>query len=192
MLWGLLALMVCLLLWAMLGRLDIIAVAYGRLVPKSALKIVQADDAGIVKQLLVSEGDKVRAGQVVARMDAIFSEADSRALTTELAIKQLQLRRIDAELQQKKLTRLSGDPQGLFVGVLKQYQAHRRVLLDSLASGRATRMKADQDLKSALEIRRKLEKTLPMYRQQNEAFQKMVKKNYVSKLAASEKNARIH
>jgi len=188
MLWGLLALMVCLLLWAIFGRLDIIAVAHGRLVPHSALKIVQAADAGIVKQLLVSEGDQVRAGQVVARMDAIFSEADSRTLTTELAIRQLQLRRIDAELKQEKLTSLPGDPPELFAEVLKQYQAHRQALRDSLASARATRAKADQDLKGALETRRKLEETLPIYRQQNKAFQKLVEKEYVSKLAANEKN----
>ncbi len=190
-LWGVLALLTCLLLWALFGRLDIIAVAHGKLVPQSSMKIVQAADSGIVKQLLVSEGDRVQKGQVVARMDAIFSDADNRTLDTELALKQLQLRRIDAELSGKALTSLPEDPAELFSEVLKQYQARRQSWLDALESARATRARAEQDLKGSLEIERKLEETLPMYRQQSEAFQKLVEKGYVSKLVASEKSREL-
>jgi len=49
---------VCLLLWTIFGKLDIIAVAQGKLVPQSSLKIVQPAEAGIVKEILVSEGDE--------------------------------------------------------------------------------------------------------------------------------------
>ncbi|MDT8376039.1 MAG: HlyD family type I secretion periplasmic adaptor subunit [Mariprofundaceae bacterium] len=190
-LWGLLALLLCLLLWALFGRLDIIAVAHGKLVPQSAVKIVQAADAGIVKELLVSEGDEVAAGQIVARMDAVFSDADNRTLDTELALKQLQLRRIDAELKQQALAPLPEDSPELFAGVLKQYQARRQAYLDSLESARATRARAEQDLQGALEIERKLEQTLPGYRQQSEAFQKLVEKGYVSRLMANEKSREL-
>ena len=190
-LWGLLALLVCLLLWAMFGRLDIIAVAHGKLVPQSAVKIVQAADSGIVKELLVSEGDEVAAGQIVARMDAIFSDADNRTLDTELALKQLQLRRIDAELKQEELAPLPEDSPELFAEVLKQYQARRQSWLDALESARAIKEKAEQDLRGALEIEQKLEQTLPGYRQQSEAFQKLVEKGYVSRLAANEKNREL-
>ncbi len=41
MLRGLVALLACLLLWAAVGKLDIVAVAEGKLVPASYLKIVQ-------------------------------------------------------------------------------------------------------------------------------------------------------
>ena len=190
-LWGLLALLGCLLLWAMFGRLDIIAVAHGKLVPQSAVKIVQAADSGIVKELLVSEGDEVAAGQIVARMDAIFSDADNRTLDTELALKQLQLRRIDAELKQEELAPLPEDSPELFAEVLKQYQARRQSWLDALESARAIKEKAEQDLRGALEIEQKLEQTLPGYRQQSEAFQKLVEKGYVSRLAANEKSREL-
>jgi len=42
----------CLFLWAIFGRLDIIAVAEGKLVPQSYVKIVQPSEAGIVKEIL--------------------------------------------------------------------------------------------------------------------------------------------
>ena len=55
----LLALLAGLLLWAVLGRLDIVAVADGKLVPSSYLKIVQPAEQGIVKEILVKEGEEI-------------------------------------------------------------------------------------------------------------------------------------
>ena len=52
----LIALLAGLLLWAIFGRLDIVAVADGKLVPSSYLKIVQPSEQGIVKEILVKEG----------------------------------------------------------------------------------------------------------------------------------------
>src|SRR5688500_14110028 len=62
-------------LWAAFGRLDIVAVADGKLVPSSYLKIVQQAEQGIVKEILVREGESVQAGQVLIRMDSVLSGA---------------------------------------------------------------------------------------------------------------------
>ena len=48
-----------LLLWAAFGRLDIVAIADGKLVPQTYLKIVQPAEQGIVKEILVREGEAV-------------------------------------------------------------------------------------------------------------------------------------
>ncbi len=98
MLWALLALLAFLLVWAIFGRLDIVAVADGKLIPASYLKIVQPPEAGIVKEILVREGERVRAGQILMRMDTFITEADLASTFTEHARKQLALDRIDAEL----------------------------------------------------------------------------------------------
>ena len=65
----LLALIAFLVMLAMLGRVDIVAVAEGKLVPRSYLKIVQPAEQGIVRDILVREGQAVSAGQVLIRMD---------------------------------------------------------------------------------------------------------------------------
>jgi hemolysin D len=57
------------LIWATLGRLDIVAVAQGKLVPKNYVQVVQPAESGIVRDILVREGDRVAAGQVLMRMD---------------------------------------------------------------------------------------------------------------------------
>src|ERR1700722_3517361 len=60
-LYTVLGLIVLLILWMVLGRLDVIASANGRLVPRTYVKIVQPADAGIVKEILVHEGEAVTA-----------------------------------------------------------------------------------------------------------------------------------
>src|SRR5690349_10066575 len=132
-----LLLFVILAVWATFGRLDIIAVAQGKLVPQSYLQIVQPADAGIVKELLVREGHLVKAGQVVARMDTSVSDADSKTVANDLHLKSLQLRRIDAELAGTALKRKADDPAELFAQVEAQYHQRRQAYLDSLAEQRA-------------------------------------------------------
>src|SRR5687767_11912988 len=93
-LWTLLALLAILLLWSLIGKLDIVASAEGKLVPQTYVKIVQPADAGIVREILVTEGDRVRAGQVLLRLDTTLSEADTAIVAKEVELRSLQLRRI--------------------------------------------------------------------------------------------------
>src|SRR5437773_117856 len=94
----LVALLAAMLLWAAFGQLDIVAVAEGKLVPSSYLKIIQPAEQGIVKEILVQEGDSVKEGQVLVRMDPVATEADVKAIQVEHDNKGLALRRIDAQL----------------------------------------------------------------------------------------------
>lgn len=186
-LWCLLVLIAITLLWSTVGRLDIIAVAHGRIVPQSYLQIVQPAESGIVKELLVREGDRVAGGQVLARMDMRFSEADRQALRNELAARSLQLRRIDAELSGAPLAARRGDPPELFAQVEAQYRARRQAFLDSLETERATLAKAEQDLRAAREIEAKLRQQLPIYREQEDAFDKLTREGYAGRLLYLEK-----
>ena len=186
-LWCLLALVAVTVVWSAFGRLDIIAVAQGRIVPQSYLQIVQPAESGIVKELLVREGDLVGAGQVLARMDTRFSEADRQALKNELAQRSLQLRRIDAELAGTALAAKRDDPPALFAQVDAQYRARRQAFLDSLESEKATFAKADQDLRAAREIESKLRQQLPIYREQEAAFEKLTREGYAGRMLFLEK-----
>jgi len=187
-LYSVLVLFGVMLLWAIFGRLDIIAVAQGKLVPQSFLKIVQPADSGIVKELLVKEGDEVREGQVLIRMDTSISEAENKTLQSELALKSLQLRRIEAELSGAPLKKEAGDSLALFAKVEAQYRERRQVYLDGLQQEQAALRKAKEDLSSAIEIQDKLTQTLPAYHQQEEAFGKLAQDGYATKLMALDKS----
>src|SRR5512134_2953904 len=83
MLWAALVFLAALFAWATFGRLDIVAVAEGRVVPDTYLKIVQPADAGVVKEILVKEGEQVKEGQILMRMDAALSSSDLKTLAAD-------------------------------------------------------------------------------------------------------------
>ncbi|HEY1845648.1 MAG TPA: HlyD family type I secretion periplasmic adaptor subunit [Buttiauxella sp.] len=62
--------------WAWFGKLDEVSTGTGKVVPSSREQVLQSLDGGIVTELLVHEGDKVQAGQVVARLDPTRSESN--------------------------------------------------------------------------------------------------------------------
>ena len=183
-LYTLLVLCGILLLWAAFGRLDIVAVAQGKLVPESFLKVVQPSDAGVVKEILVKEGDEVTAGQVLMRMDTSVSVADGKVLETDYQLRALQLRRIDAELKGVPPVKKPSDNPALFAQVEAQYRAHRQAYQDALDTERAALAKAQHDLKSAIEVESKLKQTLPIYQEQEKGWNQLAKEGFAGKLMA--------
>jgi len=184
---ALLILLVALMVWIVFGRLDIVAVAEGKLVPQSYLKIVQPAENGIVRQILVREGEAVRAGQVLMRMDALIADADAKSLTVEFQRKRMSLRRIDAELGGKAFKADAGDPAPLAREAEAQYRANRNALEAALEEERSRLAKARHDLSSAEQIKAKLIEVLPHYREQGRAFEELAKEGIVGSLMASDK-----
>lgn len=186
-LWLLFSLLAALLLWAFLGRLDIVAVAEGKLIPESYVKIVQPAESGIVKDILVREGQSVKAGQVLMRMDALISEADTKSIDADYQRKRLALRRIQAELSGAPFKTEASDPIGLAQEITAQYRANKTSFEAALAEERSRLGKAKQELAAAEQIKRKLEDTLPHYREQDKAYEKLVKDGYAGSLMGSDK-----
>ncbi|HND28233.1 MAG TPA: HlyD family type I secretion periplasmic adaptor subunit [Pseudomonadales bacterium] len=186
-LWMLLALLAFLLVWALLGRLDIVAVADGKVVPASYLKIVQPSEAGIIKEIRVREGDWVHVNQVLMRMDALITEADLEAITLEHARKRLALARIDAELADQPFQPDFAAPVLLVREIDAQYQANREALSAALAEERSRLDKARQELAAARQQQIRLEAVLPYYREQESAYEKLVKDNFAGALMGGEK-----
>jgi HlyD family secretion protein len=172
----LIALIAALLLWAALGRLDIVAVADGKLVPSSYLKIVQPAEQG-----------KVEAGQVLIRMDAALTDADVKTIEAEYDNKRLALRRIDAQLAGGMLVRERGDPPELFAQVSAQQAANARAYENALAQERSLLDKARHDLAAAQATRAKLEQVLPHYLEQEKAFEKLSKDGFAGRIMYTDK-----
>jgi HlyD family secretion protein len=187
MLWAALIFLAALLGWAVFGKLDIVAVAEGRLVPDTYLKIVQPADAGVVKEILVKEGEQVKEGQILMRMDASLSTSDLKTLSADYHNKRLSLRRIDAQLAGEPLERNSDDPPQLFLQVQAQYLANRQAYESALAQERALLDKARSDLAAAEAIRRKLVQVLPHYREQEAAYAKLEKDGFAGRLMHTDK-----
>lgn len=173
--------------WAAFSQLDVIAAAEGRLVPLTFTKVVQPAEAGVVAEILVDDGDAVKQGQVLMRLDSRLSQADTGALGRDVAIRKLTLRRIEAELQDKPFLPAKGEPAELYAQIEGQFRARRQAYLDAVAQENETLNKARADLAAAQQVLSKLTQTLPSYRQSAEAYRKLVQEGFVGEVAAAEK-----
>jgi hemolysin D len=182
------ALIGLLILWSVFAKLDIIATAEGRLVPLTFTKVVQPADAGVVSEILVKDGDRVTQGQVLMRLDARLSQADTKALGTDVAMRQLTLKRIEAELADRKFLPGKDERMDLYSQVEGQFRARRQAYLDAVAQEEEALNKSRADLQAAQQVLRKLTQTLPSYKQSAEAYKKLVQEGFVGELAAAEKN----
>nr|WP_246548231.1 HlyD family type I secretion periplasmic adaptor subunit [Ancylobacter oerskovii] len=83
--------------WAVATQISGAVIAPGQLVVYSSLKKVQHPTGGIVGELLVKEGDEVRAGDVVLRLDKTVAEANLAILANNLDELQARQARNEAE-----------------------------------------------------------------------------------------------
>jgi len=187
-LWTVLALFAALAVWACLGRLDVVAVAEGRLVPRSQLRIVQPAEGGVIRELLVREGERVGEGQVLARMDVRAAEADATSVRNEVALRRLQLRRIDAELAGHALEAQPGDPPRLHAQVEAQREARVRAHEASLAEQRTVIARARRDMQAAQETLAKIAAGLPLLQEQEKAFDRLARDGYAGKLMLAQRS----
>jgi hemolysin D len=80
--------------WACIGKVDIVATASGRIVPAGKTKIVQPADTGIVTAIHVSDGDHVKAGDILIELNATQVSADRDRFVRDLLQANLNLARL--------------------------------------------------------------------------------------------------
>ena len=77
--------------WLALARTEEIVVAQGRLQPIGSVQDIQMPVGGVADQILVAEGDTVKAGQVLMKLDTEASEEQRLSLEKTIKLKQEQL-----------------------------------------------------------------------------------------------------
>lgn len=108
LLWLIVAFFVIALAWSLIGHIDIVATAPGRIVPTARVKVVQPLEAGVVRAVHVRDGDRVSAGQVLVELDPTESRADRDRLAHDLLTARLEAARLGA------LGTTGADPEAAF------------------------------------------------------------------------------
>jgi adhesin transport system membrane fusion protein len=93
------ALVLALLLWSTLGRLDVVSTAVGEVMPVSRVKAVQHLEGGIVSAILVEEGARVDKGQPLVRLDPIRASSELDELAARLSGLKIDIARLEVEVQ---------------------------------------------------------------------------------------------
>jgi hemolysin D len=73
--WGIMGLIVAVITWASLAHIDEAIPADGKLEPIDDAKKILAPMSGVVKQIYVKNGDKVRAGALLLRLESTVPES---------------------------------------------------------------------------------------------------------------------
>ena len=185
-LWLIMAFALIALLWAIFGRIDVVATAVGKIIPNDRTKVIQPMETAVVKAIHVRDGQEVKLGQLLIELDATSAAADSERLRNEALTAQLESLRAQALLAAlasgtpPKLKPLTGADasrllaeQSQVSGQYQEYQARQLQLQAEITRRRA-------ELQATQEQVTKLEQTAPIARQRAQDYQKLVKENFIS------------
>lgn len=94
MLWVIAVSVLVLIGWSSVAELDELVRGEGKVIPSSQLKVVQSLDGGVLSELIVKEGERVSAGQLLMRLDdtrakSKFNERQQSILNLEAMIQRL-------------------------------------------------------------------------------------------------------
>lgn len=85
------------LVWAAFCPLDIVSEAQGEVVPRTKVKRIQHLEGGIIRQLHVKEGDRVKADQPLITLEATTSDSNVEEITVHLNSLRVEITRLEAE-----------------------------------------------------------------------------------------------
>ena len=122
------------LMWTSLSDMDQTVRSHGQIIAIARNQIIQAADGGVLKQLLVSEGQQVRAGQTLAKLETTRSEASYLEIKAKLGALQAALVRAKAESSGAALIYdLDSESNNVFTsGQQQAYSQKRQGLEDEL------------------------------------------------------------
>src|ERR1700732_2237626 len=86
------------LAWASLSHVDIVATATGKIIPTGHSKVIQPFETGVVRAILVADGQTVNAGDVLIELDPTINEGETTHLQGDLRSAQLDIARLHAAL----------------------------------------------------------------------------------------------
>jgi hemolysin D len=169
--------------WSIFGRIDIVAVAPGRIVVSERTKVIQPLEVSVVRVILVKDGDRVQAGQVLVELDATRASADQASVT-----EQLSAATDEAERAKALLNALAGGtrPGGTVPGGTLPIGGSPRLLAEwSDITAKRARLQAELSRRQA-EIDTvkasiaKLQATLPLARQREADFEALARQGFVA------------
>lgn len=175
------------LVWSIIGRVDVVATASGKVIPSGNVKEIQSIEIGSVRAIHVRNGQHVKAGQLLVELDPTLAGAEA-----EQASKRLLSAEVDAARNAALLGHLDGRPsrfalpsdtpsdiassQSQYVRLaIAEYEGERASLMQQRAEKRAELAGIDAEIA-------KLRQTLPIVERQLAARRELAEKGYFSKI----------
>lgn len=181
LIWLLILLFVIALTWSWFGKVDTVANAQGKIALRENSKSIQSSELGVVRAIHVTDGDRVRLGDVLIELDPTLTDADMEQAKQQLAIASVAKTRAQIlyDFSQGKNTRFD-----MVGGVSERDVVNQRALIASQKAEYAAHMQTLVNQKQELEAElsgvqnelSKLKDTLPLLEKQMAARKELLDK----------------
>lgn len=185
------------LVWATLGQIDIVAVAPGRIVVSERTKTLQPLEAGVVRRVLVKDGDAVKAGQVLVELDATNASADGASVQEQLSAAWSEEQRTTALMNALRAGKVpvlpfpfpegEGWGEGQRSRASSQLQAEWADISARFAKLGAEQVRRQAEIVTVRALIKKLEATLPIASQREADFKSLTEQGFMSSHAGQDR-----
>jgi adhesin transport system membrane fusion protein len=93
--------------WAYVSKISVVSVADGEVVPSGQIKTVQHLEGGIIKEILVQEGQRVTRGTKLMILESISNQADVNEIQSRVDLLTIKTIRLKAEIDDEILPQFS-------------------------------------------------------------------------------------
>lgn len=191
---ALIALFAIALVWSIVGQVDIVAVAPGRIVVSARTKVIQPLEASVVQRVLVKDGDLVEAGQALIELDPTRANADKINVDDQLKSAQSEVLRTRALTRALATTNASAgrSPELASPSIPKdwtaedtraaqaQLSAEWSDITAKLAKFASELARRQAEIATVREMVTKLETTVPIARQREADFKQLADQGFMS------------
>jgi hemolysin D len=178
------------IIWASTGEVDIVGVAQGKIIPSSKVKIIQPLETGVVRKILVKEGQHVDTGQILIELDTTLAGADHVSIQEQQLALKLDRSRLKTILHILNNDKTAADYfNDLSEATPEQIRLQKERARSSLNGYQAKieALKEEQQQRQAernavLQRIEQLDATIPLISERAKSLEDMAKKNMVPRV----------
>ncbi|VVO98326.1 Leukotoxin export protein LtxD [Pseudomonas fluorescens] len=188
-LWSIMAFAMLTVLWASIGKIEVVAIAPGKIVPSGKTKLIQSSETAVVKAIHVSDGQTVRVGERLLELDPTSADADVKLIQSDLLAA-----RIDSARGTAMLDAINHrQPPDSLIGAIEQANPEQVLAAQRWLQGQYQEYRSSLELVDAEILQRNAEiqaaraqvsnllKTLPIATQLAEDYQRLLTEQYVAR-----------
>ena len=180
------ALLAVFIIWSAFTHVQEVAVAQGQIVPSGHIQTVQHLEGGIVREIMVEDGQLVEKGQPLLKLDDTNANADLGQMRERQKSLELQATRLrNFTSGQASDASLTPEEQAILTSMEEARASQQNVLNDQIAQ-------KEKELQGILSSRESLSRNLALSREELAINQKLSKRGSVSRMAVMSSERQVN
>jgi len=179
--------LISLIVWAHLGRIDIVTVAQGIVVPSSKIKTIQHLEGGIIREIISREGEKVEKGAPLVVLEGASSSADLKEVDVRLITLRIDITRLRAELDGADSITFQPDlvskHEDLVSSAIKHFNTRRSHISNLISSQRQSVAQKEGESKEMKARISKITESLKLIEEQIVISERLMKEDLTNRMA---------